>query len=62
MEIDRLFLSPACYYTSAMPVSLTVWLCVKIYTSVEHDFLAGQKGWLPKTGSTVAQFGYSTKK
>ena len=35
MEIDRLLLSPACYYTS---FSLTAWLCVKMYTSVEHDF------------------------
>ena len=38
MEIDCLLLPPACYYTSAMPVSLTAWLCVKMYTSVEHDF------------------------
>ena len=34
MEIDRLLLPPACYYTSATPVSLrpTAWLCVKMYT------------------------------
>ena len=34
MELD-----PAFYYahTSDMPVSLTAWLCVKMYTSVEHD-------------------------
>ena len=38
MEIDRLLLSPACCYISAMPVSLTAWLCLKMYTSVEHDF------------------------
>ena len=43
IEIDRLLLPPACYYTSAMPVSLrptqvTAWLCVKMYTSIEHDF------------------------
>ena len=38
MEIDRLLLSPACYCTTAMPVSLTAWLCLKMYTSVEHDF------------------------
>ena len=38
MEIDHLLLSPASYYTSDMPVPLTVWLCVKMYTSVEHDF------------------------
>ena len=40
MEIDRLLLSPACYCrpTTVMPVSLTAWLCGKMYTSVEHDF------------------------
>ena len=38
MEIDRLLLSAACYCTTAMPVSLTAWLCEKMYTSVEHDF------------------------
>ena len=41
MEIDRQLLYPAFYYahTSDMPVSLTgtAWLCVKMYTSVEHD-------------------------
>ena len=40
MEIDRLLLSPAFYYRpcySGMPVSLTAWLCLKMYTSVEHD-------------------------
>ena len=38
-EIDRQLLYPAFYYahTSGMPVSLTAWLCVKIYTSAEHD-------------------------
>ena len=69
MEIDRQLLFPAFYYanTSDMPVSLTAWLCVKMYTSVEHDLCPtcyerppvlsdrfdGQKGWSPKTGSTV---------
>ena len=38
MEINRLLLSPAGYYTSDMPVTLTAWLCVKMYTLVEHDF------------------------
>ena len=38
MEIDRLLLSPACYCTTAMPLSLTAWLCLNMYTSVEHDF------------------------
>ena len=39
MELDRQLLYPAFYYahTSDMPVSLTAWLCVKMYTSVEHD-------------------------
>ena len=41
MEIDRQLLYPAFYYahTSDTPVSLTgtAWLCVKMYTSVEHD-------------------------
>ncbi len=52
-----------------MPVSLclTALLSVKMYTTVEHGFVrpamrdhlssetafAGQKGWSPKTGSTV---------
>ena len=27
MEIDSMLLSPACYCTTAMPVSLTSWLC-----------------------------------
>ena len=38
MEIVSMLLSPACYCTTAMPVSLTSWLCVNMYTSVEHDF------------------------
>ena len=70
MELDRQLLYPAFYYahTSNMPVSLTAWLCVKMYTSVMNmicvrpvmrDHLSwatafgGQKGWSPKTGSTV---------
>ena len=36
MVIDRLLLSPACYCTAAMPVSLTV--CKNVHIGIEHDF------------------------
>ena len=65
----KLYLNHAlfyCHYTSVMPVSLTAWLSVKMYTTVEHDFsttsrpllLGRKKGWSLKTGSTVVETVY----